>query len=143
MSGSRESRRWKCCNCLWLSTKFHMQILRPDYRYLIIYLIYATAQTHTEADKSTRRRCPKGQANAIVGLGPGHGTEDRGQKTWDRRTRNANNTAVVACRLWCCPDRGYIINLCPCGTLPGHSVAHGTWHMAHGGTWHLAMLPRG
>lgn len=56
----------------------------------------------------------------------------------DRHMRNANNAAVAAVLTVACggglggPQAGYIINLGPCGTLPGHNVAHGAW-------WHLAL----
>lgn len=145
-SGKTASRLWKFCNCLWLSTKFHMQILGPDYRYLIIYLIYAAAHGDAARGDSLTPR----QSRPRMGQNRA-GWDRMGQRQY-RHMRNANNAAVVAVARGGPRERernGHIINLGPCGTLPGHgtvsAMAHGTWcHLALGcPASQLASQPRG
>lgn len=114
-----------------------MQILGPDYRYLIIYLIYAAAR----GDAARRDSLTPRQNRPRTGprMGQNRAEWDRMGQRQDRHMRNANNAAVVAVArggprdgtgtslIWA--HAGHCPDMAQC--LP--------WHMAHGATWHLAV----
>lgn len=135
-SGKTASRLWKFCNCLWLSTKFHMQILGPDYRYLIIYLIYAAAHGDAARRDSLTPRQSRPRTGRRMGQNRTGWDRDR-TGTWETLIMpplslspvvvpgngNGTGTSLIWAHAGHCPD------MAQC--LP--------WHMAHGATWHLAV----